>query len=72
MNSIKNVIEGNVKYSVDCDEFDPVIITVENINNKNKETYEYKLEYPNAIFGYDCLDVSNINKKLDEMINKLK
>ena len=58
MNSIKNVIEGNVKYSVDCDKFDPVIITVENINNKNKETYD-------RIINVDKIWIKDNSEKLN-------
>ena len=33
------------------------------------ENYECDFE---PIFGYDCVDVSMINKKLDDLINSLK
>lgn len=72
MNSIFNVREGNVIYSVDCSKFDPIVITVINDKTKVEITKEYNLQYPQAIFGYDCMDVSNVNKLLDETISLLK
>lgn len=63
-------IENGVKWSINTDKFNPIVITVE--SNKGKEVIEYKLEYPNAVFGYDWVDVQNVNNILDRLIEKYK
>jgi hypothetical protein len=72
MNSIKDIQEGNVLYSVNCDKFNPIIITVKNIITNNEKEVVYELEYPNAIFGYDCNDTAKVNSILDNLINELQ
>lgn len=65
--------EHGVNWKIDENKFNPIVISVYQVDNPEiGETIEHQLEYPNAIFGYDCLDVSLVNKKLDDLINKYK
>lgn len=65
--------EQGVNWEIDDSKFNPIIISVYRVDDSEiGETIEHQLTVPNAIFGYDCLDISFVNKKLDDLINKYK
>lgn len=70
MKIIKGTEQG-VNWEIDESKFNPIVISVYQIDKPEVgETITHSLEYPNAIFGYDCMDVSIVNNKLDELIKK--
>ena len=61
-------VEGNIEWEINGNgRF--VEIKVSKGDLVKIENYECEFE---PIFGYDCVDVSMINKKLDDLINSLK
>lgn len=61
--------EKGVDWEVDKSKFDPVVITVKNINTGCGERVVYNCEY-RPIFGYDVCDDNEIERILDDLINK--
>jgi len=62
--------EGNIKFSVDP-RATTIFIMAENIETNKKEEFLYTCEYP-SLFGFDCMDVENVNRKLDKMIEAVR
>lgn len=67
---MNNGVEHGVQWTIDDSRFNPIIITVENIKTSEKETVEHHLLYPNAIFGYDFMDIQEVERTLDGLIKK--
>lgn len=61
--------DGNIKYKVIQVREREFLITV--MNGYRVETDVYNCEYPTS-FGLDMVDHYNLNKKLDELIEKVK
>ena len=66
---IFNGYEKGVDWQVDKSKFDPVVITVKNRNTGCGESVVYNCEY-RPIFGYDVFDDNEIERILDDLINK--
>ena len=61
-------VEGNIEWEINGNgRFLEIKVSKEDL--VKIENYECDFE---PIFGYDCVDVSMINKKLDDLINSLK
>lgn len=61
--------ENGVDWEVDKSKFDPVVIIVKNRNTGNGERVVYNCQYK-PIFGYDISDTNEIERILDNLINK--
>lgn len=70
MKIIKGTEQG-VNWEIDESKFNPIMISVYQIDKPEVgETIIHQLNIPSAIFGYDCLDISIVNDKLDKLIKK--
>lgn len=65
---IGNGIEGNIKWEIYKDNNFLYTIIVSKKDNKLVKDYQGI----NAIFGNDVIDIDNVNKILDEMIEEIK
>ena len=73
MFDIKKGEESGIEWTVDSTKFNPIVITVNRVDNKDVyERVEHNLLYPNAIFGYDVSDVYEVEEILNKLIDKLK
>lgn len=61
--------ENGVDWEVDKSKFDPVVIIVKNRNTGKGENVVYNCQY-RPIFGYDISDTNEIERILDNLINK--
>lgn len=61
--------ENGVEWEVDKSKFDPVVIIVKNRNTGKGENVVYNCQY-SPIFGYDISDTNEIERILDNLINK--
>lgn len=60
----------NVYWNINTKQFNPIFITVKGV--KGEKTVRYVLEYPNVETHHDYVDVQNVMRILNELIDRVK